>query len=278
MRIVIVGLGLIGGSLGLALKRRRLARRIIGVSHNPATLRRAKRLGAIDAGATALRDAVADADIVVLATPVGRIVPLATQAARFMRPGAVLTDVGSTKATILRTLERRLPRRVAFVGGHPIAGSERRGLSAASATLFDSAICILTPTARTDRRALSRVRALWAPLVDRVVLMRPEQHDRILAELSHLPHLLAYALARTADPRQLPHATRSYLEMTRVAKSDPGLWEHIFLSNRGALLKALDRFTAEMCTVTGAIRSGKAAHLRRLLAAGKAKRDACDDD
>src|SRR3989338_8321753 len=179
-RVTIIGLGLIGGSLGIAIRRRRLAKTVVGYSRKPATLRVAKGRGAIHTGTTNLRDAVRNADLVVLATPVDLIVPLARQAARYCRRSAILTDVGSTKGHIVQSLERSLPRHVSFVGAHPIAGSEQRGIDAASKDLFRGSMCILTKTPRTNPRALRAVTRLWKPLVGCVMVMSPARHDRLL--------------------------------------------------------------------------------------------------
>ena len=274
-QITIVGLGLIGGSLGMALRRRRLARTVVGVSRHPASLRRAKRLGALDRGTPDLARAAAGADVVVLATPVDAIAPFGRRAARSMRPGSVLTDVGSTKAAIVRALERGLPRGVHFVGAHPIAGSERRGIEAADAQLFDGAVCILTPTARTDRRALQAVRRLWAPLAGRVVTMSPDRHDRLLAQLSHLPHLVACSLVG-AVTGSLPRSPQSFLDMTRIAQSDPDLWDDIFLSNRANLLEAMDRFDARWRALRRLLAGSRRLALRRTLARAQSRRHALE--
>jgi len=265
MRVAIVGLGLIGGSLGLALRRRRLAQ-VIGVSRRPATLRQAKRLGAIDTGTALLREAVADADLVVLAAPVDAIETLGRHAARFMRFGSVLTDVGSSKAQIVRALERSMPRGVAFAGAHPLAGSERRGLEAARADLFDGSICVITPTSRTPRRAREAVTRLWKPLVRRMVTMDPSRHDRLLAAVSHLPHLLAFSLVRATSREALAIAPRSFLDATRVAQSDPDLWDDILLSNRAAIAAAMSRFEREWRTLRKAMTQQDQPRLVRLLA------------
>ncbi|MBI2105158.1 MAG: prephenate dehydrogenase/arogenate dehydrogenase family protein [Candidatus Omnitrophica bacterium] len=272
-QVTIVGLGLIGGSLGMAIRRRRAARTVVGVSRRPASWRRAKRLGAIDWGTTDMARAVAGADVVVLATPVDAIAPFGRRAARSMRPGSVLTDVGSAKAAIVRALERGLPRGIHFVGAHPIAGSEQRGIEAADARLFDGAVCILTPTARTDRRALQAVRRLWSPLVGRVVAMSPQRHDRLLAQLSHLPHLIAYSLAG-AIPDSLPRLPQSVLDMTRIARSDPDLWDDIFLANRANLLEAMDRFDARWRALRRLLAGSRRLALRRTLARAQSRRNA----
>jgi prephenate dehydrogenase len=263
--VTIVGLGLIGGSLGMAIKRRRLARRVIGVSRRPSTIRRATARRAIDAGTTSLRDGVREADLVILAGPVETIVPLAQQAARFMPEGSVLTDVGSSKAQIVMALSHRLPQGVAFVGGHPIAGSELRGIDAADPALFDRSLCILTPTSRTDPRALRLVRALWMELAGRVVTMSPQRHDQLLGATSHLCHLLAWCLVDSTSAQALAIAPPSFREMTRIAKSDPALWESILLSNRGEILKAMSRFGLRWRALRAILAGSHRSELRRIL-------------
>ena len=273
--VTIVGLGLIGGSVGLAARRRGLARTVVGLSRREATIRRARTRGAIDWGTTDPARAVRDADLVVLATPVDILVPQALRLARVMRPGGLLTDTGSTKAAVVEALDRRLPPRVAFVGAHPVAGSEQRGLDAAQADLFDDSLCVMTPTARTDPRALAAVARFWTRLGMRVVTMSPARHDRLLAGGSHLPHLIAYALAGSIRPG-LPRAPRSFTDVTRIARSEPDLWDDIFLSNRRPLLAALVAFTRELERLGRAVASGDRASLRRRLARAKARRDALE--
>jgi prephenate dehydrogenase len=269
-RLVIVGLGLIGGSLGMAARRHRVAARVIGVSRSASRLKDAKRLGAIDEGFTNRLAAVTEADVVVLATPVDAIVPYAKALLPKMPAGSVLTDVGSTKSGIVNAIATLTPKGTAFVGGHPIAGSEQRGLSAASARLFDGSVCVLTPTQRTPARALAAVQQLWQPLVNRVLLMSPDQHDRVLAGASHLPHALSFCLAASAGAGPLPHAPKSLSDLTRIAQSDPELWDDIFLSNRSALIAAMDRFDRNWQQLRRLIRQKNAAALRRFLARAQA--------
>ena len=275
-QVTIVGLGLIGGSLGLALRRRRLAREVIGLSRSQAMVRRAKARRAITWGTTDPKRAVQDAELVVLATPVDTIVPQGKRLARWMRPGSVLTDVGSVKTDIVAALERSLPRGVAFVGAHPIAGSEQRGLEAAEARLFEGAVCLLTTTARTNARALRRVKTLWASLGSEVKTMSPAQHDRLLAGTSHLSHLAAYCLSLSLEagaPRCLP---QSFLAATRVAKSDPDLWDDILVSNQVPLRAAMARFERHWRRLHRLLSKADRAALRRMLAQAKARRDALE--
>lgn len=271
-RVTIVGLGLIGGSLGLAIKRRRLARRVIGVSRRASTLRQAKARRAIDEGTTDWRRAVCDADLVVIATPVDTIVAHARRLARHMKPGGVLTDVGSTKAGVVREIERSIPRRIAYVGAHPIAGSEQRGIAAADSALFAGAACVLTKTSRTNRQALQRLARLWRALGSDVLILNPSAHDRLLAATSHLPHALAYCLANAVTLAPLRHAPPSLLDMTRIAKSDPELWDDILLSNRKELLAAMARFERSWRALRSYVRSGQRAALRRFLTKAQIKR------
>ena len=275
-RVVIVGLGLMGGSLGLALKRKRLARRVIGLSRSRATIRHAIRRGAIDAGTTVPAEAVRDADLVILATPVDLIARQGAALARRMKRGSVLTDLGSTKAEIVRRLDVAVPKGVSFVGSHPLAGSERRGLAAAQADLYEGTTCVITKTSRTNPGASARMARLWRGLGSRVVTLSPSTHDELLAQVSHLPHVLAFALTRSAGAKAQRVAPRSFLEMTRIAKSDPRLWDAILLSNRRALLAAMARFEREWRQARAALTRANAAGLRRWLTQAQRQRERLD--
>jgi prephenate dehydrogenase len=271
--VTIVGLGLIGGSLGMAIRRHGVAGRVVGVSRKRATLAMATRRGAIDAGSADLASAVAEADLVVLATPVDRIVQDGLAAAAAMRPGAVLTDVGSTKQQIVAGLRRT---GVAFVGAHPLAGSEQRGIAAARPDLFDGAVCVITPTAQTPASAQRLVAGLWRSLGCRVTTMTPAAHDRALAAVSHLPHALAFSLIAATDPSLRRLAPRSFLDATRVAKSDPDLWDDIFVSNEAAVQQAMDRFERSWQTFRALVRRGDRRGLRAWLAAAQRARERMD--
>ncbi len=276
-RITIVGLGLIGGSLGMAIRRKRLAREVVGWSRRAATLTQALRRGAIDRGSRSLEEAVGEADLVVLAAPVDQIVALGRRAAQSMRGGSLLTDVGSTKRAIVQALERNLPRGIAFVGAHPLAGSERHGIAAAEPTLFNGSLCIVTRTPRTSSRGVGRVTAFWKSVAGRVTVMDPAAHDRLLAQVSHLPHLLAFCLMHTTDHDGLRVAPRSFLEATRVAKSDSDLWDDIFLSNRKALIEAMNQFERQWRSIRRLIVGTNRQALRRWLANAKRQRDLLPD-
>ena len=271
-RVTIIGLGLIGGSLGMALKKKRIAKEVIGVSRHAPTIREAVRKKAIDSGAVDPIAGVRAADIVVLATPIDTIVPMAKRVAAVLRPGTVLSDVGSSKAEIVRRLEEELPRHVAFVGGHPLAGSDRRGLSAANGKLFDGSICVLTQTTRTLKEALRTMMCLWQPLVGKVEVMIPSRHDALVAAASHLPHLLAYTLVGATPEEAAKLRLKSFKDVTRIARSEPELWDDIFLSNRKALLEAIARFERQWKSLRRLIRSSNASGLKQQLARARQRR------
>jgi len=264
-RVAIVGVGLIGGSLGLALKRAGLAGHVVGYGRSAANLEVARERGCIDAVATTLDDAARDASLVVLAAPVGRCGELA----RALRPhapaDAILTDVGSVKGLLVPELERAWVDAARVVGGHPLAGSEAAGAAAAKPDLFRDRRCILTPTPQTGADALARVRALWDAVGARVELLDAELHDAILARVSHLPHLVAYALveavasARIGGHEPLPYAASGFRDTTRIAASRGELWRDILVANApavraglGELRVALDRLDALLAAHDGA--------------------------
>ncbi|MGO9463585.1 MAG: prephenate dehydrogenase [Isosphaeraceae bacterium] len=237
--VVIVGVGLIGGSIGLALRKRGLAAEVVGVGRDRSVLEEIRRQGAIDRGTTALEDAVSRAQAVVVCTPVNRIPDDVRRAADAAGPDVLVTDAGSTKRQIVESVERHPRSASVFVGAHPLAGSERRGAVHASADLFQGRVCMLTPTHRTQPEQLRRARAFWTSLGSRLVEMNPADHDEILAHTSHLPHALAAALAASVPAEWQALAAGAFRDGTRVAAADTALWTAIFRDNRGPLLKAL---------------------------------------
>jgi prephenate dehydrogenase len=272
--LTIVGVGLIGGSIGLAARQRRLAQRVIGVGRQRDSLERAQRLGAIDDCSLDLVAAVAGADLAVFCTPVDQIARQVLAAAAACAAGTLLTDAGSTKAAIVAELEGRLPAGVAFVGSHPLAGSEKRGPEHADARLFEGRLTVITPTPRTDAAAVERVASFWRALGSRVRLMSPEEHDRALALTSHLPHLLAAALAGMLSPELHELTASGFRDTTRVAGGDPSIWTAIFAHNRAAVLDALRLLTARLAEFQSALEAGDAAAVDRLLTQAKRVRDA----
>jgi prephenate dehydrogenase len=271
--LAVVGVGLIGASVGLAARERGLARRVLGVGRRPDTLDRAHRRGAIDE-AVDLPAAARRADVLVFCTPVDRIAGQVLEAAPLCRRGALLTDAGSTKAELVAAVEAGLPERVAFVGGHPLAGSEKSGPNHARADLFAGRVVVLTPTPQTPRSALERAQAFWEALGARVLVMAPDDHDRALALTSHLPHLTAAALAGVVPTGLHGLTAGGFRDTTRIAAGEPELWAPILLQNRPGLLAALDRLTDRLRDFRGAIAVGDGDALRRLLGEAKAARDA----
>jgi cyclohexadieny/prephenate dehydrogenase len=272
--LTIVGVGLIGGSIGLAARRRSVAGRILGAGRNKDSLQRAGAAGAIDEAFLEPAAAVHQADVAVFCTPVDLIPEQVLALAPGCRPGTLLTDAGSTKAAIVRRLDGRLPPGVAFVGSHPLAGSEKRGPEHAHADLFQGRLVVLTPTAQTDPEALARTAEFWQALGARVRSMEPEEHDRALALTSHLPHLLAAALAGIL-PEALHDLTASgFRSTTRVAAGDPALWTGIFEQNRQALLDALALLEGRVAEFRRALETNDRRCLDDLLTQARRVRDA----
>lgn len=245
-KATIIGLGLIGGSIALGLKKAGLARTVLGVDQDAEQLKVAASRGAVDAYTSDPAGGVEGADLIVLATPVGAFEQVIRQVLPKLPAACLVTDVGSTKAVWVGFMERTLPETVVFVGGHPIAGKEKSGIQAASETLFKGAKCVLTSTPRTDPRALERIKGLWEALGSEVVLMSPAEHDRIFAAVSHLPHLVAYALISALlelnrpDEDLLFYSAGGLRDFTRIAGSSPEMWRDVCLSNRENLLEAVE--------------------------------------
>jgi prephenate dehydrogenase len=273
-QITIVGVGLIGGSVGLAAKARGIAGRVVGVGRDRWKLERAVRLGALDVFTTGLTQGVVDASLIVVCTPVDRIAATVREAAFVCGAGTVFTDGGSTKARLVAEIEPDLPPGVSFVGAHPLAGSEKGGVEHARADLFDNRVTVLTPTAVTNPAALERVEAFWKGLGSRTVRMSPEDHDRALATTSHLPHAVAAGLAGVTPPEWLPLTAGGFRDVTRIAAADPWLWAAIFEANRDAVLAALRVFSGRMDEFTRLLEAADREGLVRWLSEGKQVRDA----
>jgi prephenate dehydrogenase len=272
--LTIVGVGLIGGSIGLAAKRRGVARRVLGAGRQRPSLDRALAVGAIDEAHLDLAEAVHRAEVAVFCTPVERIAEQVLAAAPGCAAGTLLTDAGSTKAAIVRGIEGRLPDGVTFVGSHPLAGSEKRGPGFADPNLFQGRLTVVTPTPLTDPAAVERTAGFWRALGARVRLMDPEAHDRALALTSHLPHLVAAALAGILPPELHDLTATGFRDTTRVAAGDPSLWTGIFAQNRGAVLDALRRLRERLDAFQQALEAGDEAAIDTLLAQAKRVRDA----
>jgi prephenate dehydrogenase len=244
-RLTVVSPGLIGGSIARGARTRRLAREVVVVARHGAAARAALDLGAADVGTTDLQAGVKGANVVVLCAPVGALPGLIRATWPHLSPGAVLTDAGSVKRSVVEAAQACPARAgVAFVGGHPMAGSERSGIEASDPDLFEGRLMLVTPTADTPEAAVTEVTALWEGLGSTVRRLSAEAHDRLVAQISHLPHLAAYALVSAAEGDALPLAGRGFVDTTRIAASAEALWTDIFRENRGPLLDALARYEA----------------------------------
>lgn len=278
-RMVIVGVGLIGGSLAIVCREKGLVTEIVGVGRNRENLEKARELGVVDRFTTRLDEAVADADIVILATPVGSLLQLVKTMACNLSPGTLVTDVGSVKGRWVERIEEALGAGCHFVGGHPIAGREKSGVEAAHAKLFLGARCILTPTPKTDPAALSRIQEMWEVAGAEVVTMDPEQHDRIFAAVSHLPHVAAFALVNTLQSLDheekglIRYAAGGFKDFTRIAGSHPEMWRDICLLNRDPLLKTIEQYEATLSRIKGYIQQGDGESLMKEFALAKEVRE-----
>jgi prephenate dehydrogenase len=272
--VAILGVGLIGGSIGLGLRRRGLAGRVIGVGRREESLRVARERGAVNETSLDVAAGVAEADLVIVCTPVGRIVDDVRSVAANCRAGALITDVGSTKAEIVAGVAGGLPPGVAFIGSHPLAGSERSGPAAAEADLLVGRVVVVTPDAAARADDLTSLTDFWLSLGARVVRMSAVEHDQALAATSHLPHLVAAALALATPADILDLTASGWADTTRVASGDPELWRQIFASNRAALLTALVRFDETIAALRAALEGQDNDTLRQILTAAKERRDA----
>jgi len=272
--LTIVGVGLIGGSIGLAAKRRKLADRVLGGGRRQASLNQALAIGAIDEGFLDLAAAVQQAEIAVFCTPVDQIAEQVLASAPGCATGTLLIDAGSTKAEIVRSVEGRLPKGIAFVGSHPLAGSEKRGAEHADADLFQDRLTIVTRTPATEPSALERTTAFWRALGCRVRVLDPQEHDQALAVTSHLPHLVAAALAGILPPELQELSASGFRDTTRIAAGDPSLWTAILAQNQLAVLNALKQLDDQLSRFREALKVGNWTAVADLLTQAKKVRDA----
>lgn len=262
-RVALVGIGLIGSSLARVIRREGLARTIVVSTRSPATLERARQLDLGDIYEQDSAQAVKDADLVVVSVPVGASGAVAAQIAPTLKAGATVTDVGSTKSSVIAQMRPELPDRVHFIPGHPIAGTEHSGPDAGFADLFDNRWCVLTPLPGTDQDALDRLAAFWRRCGSNVDVMDAEHHDKVLAIVSHLPHIIAYNIVGTAadvetvtQSEVIKYSASGFRDFTRLAASDPIMWRDVCLHNRDAILEMLSRFSEDLSSLQRAIRWG----------------------
>lgn len=278
-RVALVGIGLIGSSLARALRKHGLAREVVCSARSQATCDKALELGIVDRATTDSAAAAEGADLVVLCAPVGAYAELAARIAPRLRPGAIVTDVGSIKQGVLRDVGPHIPDGVHLVPGHPVAGTEHSGPEAGFAELFEGRWCILTPPPGTNPAAIERVAELWRRVGSNVETMEASHHDRVLAITSHLPHLIAYTIVGTAvdlesstQSEVIKFSAGGFRDFTRIAASDPVMWRDIFLNNREAVLEIIQRFTEDLTMLQRAIRWGEGEVLEDLFTRTRAIR------
>lgn len=278
-KIALVGIGLIGSSLARVIRRETLAGELVVSTRRPETLARAAELGLGDRYTADAAEAVADADLVVVSVPVGASGDVAAAIGPALKPGAIVTDAGSTKGSVIAQMQPHMPAGVHFIPGHPIAGTEHSGPDAGFAELFAGRWCILTPLAGTDAAALDRLTRFWQRCGSTVETMDPQHHDMVLAIVSHLPHIIAYNIVGTADDLEavtksevIKYSASGFRDFTRLAASDPTMWRDVCLHNREAILEMLARFSEDLSSLQRAIRWGDGDKLFDLFARTRAVR------
>lgn len=272
-KITIIGLGLIGGSLALAIKEKKLAKEIVGVSRRKSTVRRAAKEKIVDFATLDLKEGVRDSDFVIIAAPVLKIVKIAGIIAPFLKKGAIVTDAGSTKKYIVKGIEKIRLKGAYFAGSHPVAGSEKSGIKSADKDLFKGACCIITETSNTNKKALGKIKRFWKALEMKVITMPLDRHDRLLSKISHLPHAVSVSLVNSAGRKDIGLAAGGFRDATRIASGEPGLWKDIFLTNRENLIKDIKVFEKELSRIETALKNNNSAHLLKLLNNAKVVRD-----
>lgn len=262
-RVALIGIGLIGSSLARAMRKKNLAGEITGYARSETTRAKAREIGLVDRICLTASDAAKDADLVILCSPVGTYGMLAQEICPVLKPGAILTDVGSVKGAVVKDVMPHVPSGVHFIPGHPIAGTEQSGPESGFAELFINRWCILTPLPETDAKAVERLAEFWRACGSNVEVMTPEHHDLVLAITSHLPHLIAYNIVSTAADLEevtssevIKYSAGGFRDFTRIAASDPTMWRDVFLNNKDAVLEMLGRFSEDLSALQRAIRWG----------------------
>jgi prephenate dehydrogenase len=278
-KITIIGVGLLGGSIGLAVKRRKLAREVAGYVRRETSLKDCEKAGAVDYATTDLLAAVSNADLVILCTPLAQMRALTQQFLPALKAGAIVTDVGSVKADVVRELTSLIEKTGAhFVGSHPMAGGEKMGVSAARADLYANAVCVVTPEKKTNASAVRKVEAFWRSLGARILRLDAAQHDVLVSRSSHLPHVAAAALVNLvlspASPKnQAGLCATGFRDTTRIAAGSPEMWRDIALANRKNVARSLDALAAELKRFQTALRRNDAKAVEKFFATAKERRD-----
>lgn len=279
-KITLIGIGLLGGSLGLAIKQKQLAQKVDGYVRRTASIAECDKFGVVDHATRDIQRAVQGADMIVFCTPIAQMKPLCLEMLPAMKPGAVVTDVGSVKGTVVQDLEPIIAEGGGhFIGSHPMAGAEKMGVSSARADLFHNAICVVTPTSNSDPTALRRVVDFWKSLNSRVLQIPPDQHDDMVCRASHLPHVVAaelanYVLSPAHSKEQAMLCATGFRDTTRIASGSPEMWRDIVLANRKNLLRVLGVFIEDLQEFAVAVEKGEIAAIDEFFNTGKQRRDA----
>jgi len=278
-KITLVGVGLLGGSLGLALRKRRLARQVVGFVRRAVSVPECEMLGAVHLASCDLSQAVEGAELIVLCTPIAQMRPLVEQMLPALKPGAIVTDVGSVKGSVVRELEPLVARRGGhYVGSHPMAGAEKTGVAAAREDLFAGAVCVVTPTRHSHPAAVRRVDQLWRAVGSRVLHLAPATHDALVSRSSHLPHLVAAQLTNLILSPEYPKEQRTlcangFRDATRIAASSPEMWRDIALANRHNLSRALRSFTTGLQELRRALENGNGPAVTKFFEQARERRE-----
>jgi prephenate dehydrogenase len=278
-KISIIGVGLLGGSIGLAVKRRRLAAEVAGYVRREASIAECEKFGAVDYATTDLLAAVSGADLMILCTPLAQMRSLVQQMLPALKRGAIVTDVGSVKASVVRELESLIQKSGAyFIGSHPMAGAEKTGVSAARTDLFECAMCVVTPTKKSNPTALRKVEQFWKALDGRLLRLTPELHDALVSRSSHLPHVAAAAMAgfvlNPSHPKEQPAlCANGFRDTTRIASGSPEMWRDIALANRSNLARELGAFVGDLQKFQRALRKSDARAIAKFFEIAKQRRD-----
>jgi prephenate dehydrogenase len=273
-QITVVGLGLLGGSITLAVLRTLAGVKTVGYTHRPTTRTKARQLEVATEIVSDIKKSVANADLVILATPICTFEKIFGEISDALPRGCIVTDVGSTKVLPHRWAAKKLPGTVHYVGSHPIAGSEQRGIEFARDDLFEQAVCILTTTKKTNRQVVQTLRRFWSKLGCCVELMRPAEHDKIFANISHLPHVVAAALINASSAKELTFAGKGFMDASRIASGPANIWADVLATNANNTTRGIDKITAELGKLKKAIKNGNKKQIEKLLEAARSKRSA----
>ncbi len=271
-QITVIGLGLLGGSITLAVLRSLTGVKVVGYTHRPVTRKRARQLAVASEVADDIDKSVSQADLVIVATPICTFEEIFSTIANALPIGSIITDIGSTKVLPHRWAAKRLPKTVHYVGSHPVAGSEQRGVEFARDDLFEQTTCILTMTKKTNRQAVQTLKRFWSDLGCTVKLMTPAEHDRIFANISHLPHVVAAALINANNSEELKLAGKGFIDTSRVASGPANIWADVLLTNVNNTTKGIDKLMAELSKLKKAIKNQDKRQIEKLLEAARNKR------